>query len=58
LERIGEDAELLSALLAVQSEAWHALAAAMSEELFERVKRWRATRLAKNRPQVGSGASG
>ena len=49
--------KLLSALLAVQSEGWHALAAAMSDELFDRLKRWHAPRLAKNRPQVQTGAS-
>jgi hypothetical protein len=45
----GEEAERLFALLAVQSDGWHALAAAMSEELFARLKRWHASRLAKDR---------
>ena len=39
-ERPGEAAELLSALLAVPSEGWHALAAAMSQELFDGLKHW------------------
>lgn len=52
-----EAAELLHALLAVpSSEGWPALAAAMSDELFERLKRWHAARLAKHRPHVRSGA--
>ena len=42
--------ELLCALLAVPSEGWHALAAAMSQELFDRLKRWHAPCLGKNRP--------
>jgi hypothetical protein len=46
--RPDEAAELLYALLAVQSEGWHALATAMSDELFDRLKRWHAPRLAKN----------
>jgi hypothetical protein len=54
-QRPGEEAELLSALLAVPSEGWHALAAAMSEELFDRLKRWQAARLANNRPQFRTG---
>jgi hypothetical protein len=41
-EHPGEAADLLSALLAVQSEGWHPLAAAMSEELFNRLKHWLA----------------
>jgi hypothetical protein len=48
--RPGESAELLCALLAVQSDGWHALAEAMSDELFDRLKRWHAPRLAKNPP--------
>jgi hypothetical protein len=56
-ERLDEDADLLLyALLAVQSEGWHALAAAMSDELFDRLKRWHAPRLAKNRPKFRRGA--
>jgi hypothetical protein len=48
--RLDEAAELLGALLAaVQSEGWHSLAAAMPQELFDRLKRWRAGRLAKDR---------
>jgi hypothetical protein len=53
-ERPGEAAELLYALLAVQSEGWHALAAAMSQELFDRLKRWHAARLARHRAHVRS----
>jgi hypothetical protein len=34
-------------LLAVQSEGWHALAAAVSQELFDRLKCWHATRSVK-----------
>jgi len=45
-----EAAELLSALLRVQSEGWQALADAMSQGLFDRLKRWHAAGLAKNRP--------
>jgi hypothetical protein len=52
--RLDEAAELLGALLAVQSEGWHSLAAAMSQELFDRLKRWRTVRLAKDRTQVAS----
>ena len=47
-----EAAELLGELLAVPSEGWHALAAAMSQELFDGLKRWHAACLAKNRPVV------
>jgi hypothetical protein len=54
-ERPGDPAELLAALLGVPSEGWPALAAAMSDELFDRLKRWHAARLAKNRPQFRSG---
>ena len=43
--------DLLHALLVVQSEGWHALTAAMSQELFDRLKCWHAARLANNRPQ-------
>jgi hypothetical protein len=53
--RPDEAAKLLLALLAVESEGWHALAAAMSQELFDGLKRWHAPRLAKNRPQSGTG---
>jgi hypothetical protein len=56
-ERPGEAAELLHALLAVPSDGWPALAAAMSDELFDRLKRWHAVRLAENRPQFPSGAA-
>jgi hypothetical protein len=52
--RLDEAAEFLGALLAVPSEGWHPLAAAMSQELFHRLKRWRAIRLAKDRAQVAS----
>ena len=44
------EADLLSALLAVQSEGSQALADAMSQGLFDRLKRWHAPRLAKSRP--------
>ena len=54
-ERPGEAVELLYALLAVQSEGWHALAAAMSQELFDGLKHWQATRLVNNRPRFRSG---
>jgi hypothetical protein len=47
-ERPGEAARLLDELFAVTSEGWQALAAAMSQELFDRLKRWHASRLAKN----------
>jgi hypothetical protein len=47
-ERPGEAAELLHALLSVSSDGWPALAAAMSDDLFDRLKRWHAPRLAKN----------
>ena len=53
-ESPGEAAELLDALLAVPSEEWSALAEAMSQELFDRLKRWRAVRLAEDRAQVAS----
>jgi hypothetical protein len=53
-ERPGEAAELLGALLAVPSERRRALVVAMSKELFDRLKRWRAGRLAKDRAQVPS----
>jgi hypothetical protein len=46
--------ELLDALLAVQSEGWQALAAAV---LFAHLKRWHALRLAKKRQQLRSGVS-
>jgi hypothetical protein len=52
--RLDEAAELLGALLAVPSEGWHALAGAMSQQLFDRLKRWRAGRLAKDRAQVAT----
>jgi hypothetical protein len=45
MEHLAEAAELLSALLAVNSEAWPALTAAMSDELFGRLKRWHRVRL-------------
>ena len=48
-ERPSESAELLDALLGVQSEGRQALAAAMSDELFNRLKRWHAPRLTKSR---------
>ena len=48
--RPDEAAKLLLALLAVQSEGWQALADAMSQGLFDRLKRWHAPRLAKSRP--------
>ena len=51
-ESLREAAELLGELLAVPSEGWHALAAAMSQELFDGLKRWHAACLAKNRPVV------
>jgi hypothetical protein len=48
-QRPGVADELLSALLAVPSaEGWHALAAAMSQGLFDRLKRWHAARLTEN----------
>jgi hypothetical protein len=47
----GEAEALLDELLAVRSEGWRALAAAMSEELIERLKRWRRGCLMKNQPQ-------
>jgi hypothetical protein len=47
-ERPDEAAELLSALLSVTSEGWYPLAAAMSQELFDRLKRWHAARLTKS----------
>ena len=54
-ERPDEAGDLLFALLAVPSEAgWHALAAAMSQELFDRLKRWHVPRLANSRPQSGT----
>ena len=53
-ESPGEAAELLDALLAVPSEEWSALAEAMSQELFDGLKRWRAGRLAEYRAQVAS----
>jgi hypothetical protein len=53
-ERPGEAAELLGALLAVPSQGWSALAEAMSQELFDGLKRWRAGRLAEYRAQVAS----
>ena len=56
-ERSGEAEALLDELLAVRSEGWRALAAAMSEELFERLKWWRPDRLAKNRPRFRSNTS-
>jgi len=47
-ERVGEAAELLPALLTVpSSEGWQALASAMSDELFDRLKQWHAPRLVK-----------
>ena len=39
----GEAEALLDELLAVRSEGWRALAATMSKELFDRLKRWRAS---------------
>jgi hypothetical protein len=49
-EPFGEVDELLFALLAVPSEGgWHAPAAAMSQELFDRLKRWHVPRLARYR---------
>ena len=53
--RLDEAAEFLGALLAVPSEGWHALAAAMSQELFDGLKHWQATRLVNNRPRFRSG---
>ena len=38
----GEADDLLDELLAVQSEGWHPLAAAMSQELFDGLKHWQA----------------
>ena len=51
----GEADDLLDELLAVQSEGWHPLAAAMSQELFDGLKHWQATRLVNNRPRFRSG---
>ena len=43
-----EAAKLLHALLAVPSDGWHSLAAAMPEVLFHRLKRWHADYLAED----------
>jgi hypothetical protein len=48
-ERPEEAADLLYALLAVQSDGWTALAAAMSDVLFDRLKHWHRVRLAQFR---------
>jgi hypothetical protein len=53
---LGDAGELLDELLSVPSEGWRALAAAMSEDLFDRLKRWRRVCLMKNQPQFPSGA--
>lgn len=41
---LGYAANLLAALLAVASHGWPALVSSMSDELFNRLKRWQAVR--------------
>ena len=49
-----EAADLLHALLAVESDGWHSLAAAMSEELFRSLRRWHAGHLAEIHSSVAT----